>query len=678
MDDLLQSARTRLANALLGTPDATAPTPAPATSTPFVWGAGGAQLTPAQIASRQQVADAMMQQGTDSSPLPAGTRGVGIWTQGLARVAKALMGAMEQRDLDQQTAANNKRDTDLLLSNPALQGTTTPATTAATTPAPAAPTTATPAPTTPDASVPRGIRNNNPLNIEDGPFAQSQPGYVGSDGRFAKFATPDHGVAAANSLLDTYQSKYGLNTVGGIVGRWAPASDGNNVSAYATDVAHQIGIDPNAPLTAAQRPQLIAAMAQHENGVPLNLPGVPPVTLPAAAPVQVASNGPVAVPAPAAPAAAPAQGSGIARVASALAATPTAAPAAPTAPAAPAAPQIPPATAQYIRNLIQNPDTRAAGVAMLAQYQRPHDTYSQQTDKDGNVWNVDNLTGQRTVALQGTKDPTSVQEYQYYKQNFQPTAQQPTPMDYATFSTAKARAGATTVNNNYDPNAGQTYDSQLAGGLAKSHAALANGVEDAQARARDIAAMQGAIDQIQKNGGTTGGLGQAQIVDLQKTINSGAAALGMDQPFDVSNKEFLQKFNRSLAGAQAKGAMGSRVTNFEMSNYLKANPGLDMSVTGNQRLLGIQAQIEQRNIAVGNAIRAATAQAISQGKRIDPVTVQGIITNYDNTHHIKDPVTGQDLTQSYVLPEFQNGGTNAALAVGHETNINGIKIKRVQ
>ncbi len=116
------------------------------------------------------------------------------------------------------------------------------------------------------AIAPRGIRNNNPLNIEDGPFARSQPGYAGSDGRFAKFQTPDQGAAAADALLTTYHDKHGLNTVAGIVGRWAPTSDGNNVSAYASDVASHLGIDPNAPIPPEMRPQLIAAMARHENG----------------------------------------------------------------------------------------------------------------------------------------------------------------------------------------------------------------------------------------------------------------------------------------------------------------------------------------------------------------------------------------------------------------------------
>lgn len=136
------------------------------------------------------------------------------------------------------------------------------------------------------AIAPRGIRNNNPLNIEDGPFTRSQPGYAGSDGRFAKFQTPEHGVSAANALLDSYGQNHGLNTVAGIVGRWAPVSDGNNVSAYAADVAGKLGIDPNTPIPPEMRPQLVAAMAQHENG--RAAPGT--VAMPPRGPSVVASD----------------------------------------------------------------------------------------------------------------------------------------------------------------------------------------------------------------------------------------------------------------------------------------------------------------------------------------------------------------------------------------------------
>jgi hypothetical protein len=373
----------------------------------------------------------------------------------------------------------------------------------------------------------------------------------------------------------------------------------------------------------------------------------------AAKPVQVASADPSAIPANAAR---PAQG-----VLPAYG-TPS------------QTPQIAPETASYIRQLIQNPATRNAGVALLGQYTKPRETYSQQTDAEGNIWSINNATGQRTIAKAMDKSPDAIRQYEYGQTHPDIVAQQ----------LARTKAGAAQLNNqnNIDMNSGQTYDKQLAEGLGRSHAALSNGVEDAQTRARDLAAMQGAVDAIQRNGGTTGGLAPEMRLDLQKSLNAGANALGITTPFnenDISDKEFLTKFNRSIAGAAAKNAVGSRVTNFEMSNYLKANPGLDMSITGNQRLLGIQSQIEQRNIAVGNAIRNATAQAIAQGKRIDPVTVQKIISDFDEAHHVQDPVTGQDLTQSYALPEFQgaNMGTNTGLAVGHETNISGIKIKRV-
>lgn len=134
--------------------------------------------------------------------------------------------------------------------------------------APAAPPRQAPGPMA-DGSMPRGLRNNNPLNIEAGNFTQSQPGFSGSDGRFAKFETPEAGVGAANKLLDVYQNKHGLNTPAGIIGRWAPAGDGNNVSSYAQAVAQKLGIGPNDPIPPEMRPQLIAAMGQHENGRPI-------------------------------------------------------------------------------------------------------------------------------------------------------------------------------------------------------------------------------------------------------------------------------------------------------------------------------------------------------------------------------------------------------------------------
>jgi hypothetical protein len=125
--------------------------------------------------------------------------------------------------------------------------------------------------------VPRGIRNNNPGNIEDGPFARSQPGYKGSDGRFAIYETPEAGTAAKTALLGSYGRK-GINTVEGVVNRWAPPSE-NDSGSYAQFVSQKLGVDPRAPLDMNDPrvlSELSSAIAQRENGVaaPSSMPGV--------------------------------------------------------------------------------------------------------------------------------------------------------------------------------------------------------------------------------------------------------------------------------------------------------------------------------------------------------------------------------------------------------------------
>lgn len=125
-----------------------------------------------------------------------------------------------------------------------------------------------------DMSQPRGLRNNNPLNIEAGQFTQSMPGFKGSDGRFAVFESPEQGIAAADALLMRYGMQ-GRNTPAKIIEKWAPAGDGNNVSAYAGSVARALSIGPNDPIPMedpAARRRLIAAMSAVENGKRGNQP----------------------------------------------------------------------------------------------------------------------------------------------------------------------------------------------------------------------------------------------------------------------------------------------------------------------------------------------------------------------------------------------------------------------
>lgn len=70
---------------------------------PFVWGGSGERLTPEAIKRQRAVAAAMLKNGMDYSP-------VQHWTQGLARVAQALVGGYEEGKLDKAERANAAAD----------------------------------------------------------------------------------------------------------------------------------------------------------------------------------------------------------------------------------------------------------------------------------------------------------------------------------------------------------------------------------------------------------------------------------------------------------------------------------------------------------------------------------------------------------------------------------------
>lgn len=678
--------------------DTTAP------DTPFTWGAGGGRMTPESIAARRKVADALALQASDYSPIRS------PW-QGVARVAQGLSSGLQMGAANRAEQANADENKQMIAALLARGSGATPAATPAAVPAPVADASvpvASPAPVAVSAAPPATTAAGDKIYSNDEPSPLDEP--TGAD-RDAMIRTvygeagnePTAGQTAVAAVIRNraVDGGYGGDTPSAVVHEpnqfepWnggpakdrmlalSPTDPKYQAISKVVDAAYGTGgrapADPTDGATLFYSPKAQAALgrpaptwAKGEGTVIGNhtfYDDTDPAT--PAKPVQVASADPAAIPVNAAPT----QGYAIPGRTPPVVA-PTAAPTPGVTKVAGAMGGVDPAVIQAMTSPYASDATKKIAGLVLTQQMTPKDVHTQETDASGNIWDVNHQTGQRTIALKKEpedKPPASVAEYKYYKDNLPAGA---TAMPYDVWSTAKARAAATNINQpiNVDMNSAQTYDKQLAEGLGKAHAGLANGVEDSQARARDIAAMQGAVDAIQKNGGTTGGLAPQTRLEIQKSINAGASALGIDKPFDesdLSDKEFLTKFNRSMAGAQAKNAVGSRVTNFEMSNFLKANPGLDMTITGNQRLLGIQGQIEQRNIAVGNAIRDATAQAISKGAKIDPVTVQGIITSYDQAHHIQDPTTGQDLTQSYALPEFQkpDQGTNAGLAVQHDTNM---------
>ncbi len=111
----------------------------------------------------------------------------------------------------------------------------------------------------------RGIRNNNPGNIRSGSADWEGMSPTQSDPSFVQFTSPEYGIRAMAVILNTYMNNYGLDTVSSIINRWAPPSE-NDTAAYISDVAGQMGVDPNQPLDQSNMPALVSAIITHENG----------------------------------------------------------------------------------------------------------------------------------------------------------------------------------------------------------------------------------------------------------------------------------------------------------------------------------------------------------------------------------------------------------------------------
>lgn len=129
-------------------------------------------------------------------------------------------------------------------------------------------------------TTPRGVRNNNPGNID---FNQRNAwqGQLGLEvgvakPRFARFDTPENGIRALGKLLINYRGKDGMPGVGGkgidtvleTINRWAPANE-NDTKAYASAVAKRLGVgitDPIKIKNLATLRGMVVSIIIHENG----------------------------------------------------------------------------------------------------------------------------------------------------------------------------------------------------------------------------------------------------------------------------------------------------------------------------------------------------------------------------------------------------------------------------
>ena len=100
--------------------------------------------------------------------------------------------------------------------------------------------------------LPRGIRNNNPLNIRRSGDNWQGLRTLQEDREFFQFSEMKWGWRAAFVILcKTYYGKYKLKTIRALITRWAPPKE-NNTEAYIRRVTDRIGIGPDRELGSPQ------------------------------------------------------------------------------------------------------------------------------------------------------------------------------------------------------------------------------------------------------------------------------------------------------------------------------------------------------------------------------------------------------------------------------------------
>lgn len=121
-------------------------------------------------------------------------------------------------------------------------------------------------------ALPRGIRNNNPLNIRKGNIWQGERANQ-TDTQFEEFETIEYGLRAAFVLIRNYITGYNgrtqkYDTIAKIVRRWAPPTE-NATQRYIDTVAKIVDTPSTLPVSFKNRAlmcDIVRAMAFVECG----------------------------------------------------------------------------------------------------------------------------------------------------------------------------------------------------------------------------------------------------------------------------------------------------------------------------------------------------------------------------------------------------------------------------
>lgn len=124
-------------------------------------------------------------------------------------------------------------------------------------------------------NIPRGLRNNNPLNIKRSSQVFQGESSYNTDPTFKRFSNPVMGYRAAFCIIRTYVQLRSCRTFREVLFRWCP--DEEVCVSYLDFVCKRVGVAPEHLVSLFDREEmvsLVSAMSQFENGVPASLADV--------------------------------------------------------------------------------------------------------------------------------------------------------------------------------------------------------------------------------------------------------------------------------------------------------------------------------------------------------------------------------------------------------------------
>ncbi|MDA9539635.1 hypothetical protein ACM41_26405 [Bradyrhizobium sp. CCBAU 21362] len=223
-----------------------------------------------------------------------------------------------------------------------------------------------------------------------------------------------------------------------------------------------------------------------------------------------------------------------------------------------------------MQRALRNPLTRSSGLAVLNNYAKPRESYTQETDADGNVWSVNQQTGQRTVALKHDKPEEQ--------------ARPMTPEERVQYGIP---ANAAVAMTRYGPKAigsGPSTTVNVGGGTDKQiFDEFVERSKAARSTAQGLSAIRTARAAI--DGGAITGFNADNRLQLQKA----ASLFGITEPDKIQNSEVFKAAIAPQVAAVLKATVGNANISDSDRRFAERAAGgsLDLDEGSIKRLLDI-------------------------------------------------------------------------------------------